>query len=265
MRAAQPLKSSWCSSHARHRRRVPHLVGRHRLTRATHRIRTLALRASHRGGVSRRPGRQRATRGPASVALGEHRDLGGDALRRTRFPDRPTAATARRACSGIFSPRWPAWSAAPSFTYHEPLTALTDTAAWLLIAAAAVFALTKIKTSRAGSHHWRLSASASSRSRRQRRWCRTLPATPAWPESRRSRPCAHAAPRRLRSRGTADRHHLRPAAPRACCRCHHGVVARSASGQSARTATHSHDSQRARVAAGGRLPSRSGLDRRPAR
>jgi hypothetical protein len=79
------------------------------------------------------------------------------------------------------SPRWPAWSAAPSFIYHEPLTALIDTVAWLLLAAAAGVVLSRIKTTRVGIASLAalcvgfiaVSAGAA--------LVPHLPATPAWP------------------------------------------------------------------------------------
>jgi len=49
------------------------------------------------------------------------------------------------------SPRWPAWSMAPSFIYHEPLTALAHTAVWLLLAAVSAAVLSKVRTNRAST------------------------------------------------------------------------------------------------------------------
>ena len=163
------------------------------------------------------------------------------------------------------SPRWPAWSAAPSFIYHEPLTALTDTAAWLLIAAAAVFALTRIKTTRAGIASLASLAVGFIAVTTAAALVPRLPATPAWPERRRARPRAHAAPRRLRSRGTA-----RSASPTTRCASCLLPTSPRASSLEVRPGSRLEPqpirviAQRARVAAGGRLPSRRRLDRRPA-
>jgi hypothetical protein len=48
------------------------------------------------------------------------------------------------------SPRWPAWSSAPSFIYHEPPAAFLATAIWVAFAALAAFVLTRTRSTRAG-------------------------------------------------------------------------------------------------------------------
>ena len=48
------------------------------------------------------------------------------------------------------SPRWPLWTIAPSFIQHEAPTALTHSALWLLLAAAAAVAIGRLRTTRAG-------------------------------------------------------------------------------------------------------------------
>jgi hypothetical protein len=49
------------------------------------------------------------------------------------------------------SPRWPAWTAVPSFIYHEPLTAWLSTGLWLALAAGAAIVLARVRASRAGA------------------------------------------------------------------------------------------------------------------
>jgi len=48
------------------------------------------------------------------------------------------------------SPRWPAWSLAPSFIYHEAPTALLHTGIWLLLATLSALALARFRTPRPG-------------------------------------------------------------------------------------------------------------------
>lgn len=49
------------------------------------------------------------------------------------------------------SPRWPAWTAAPSFIYHEAPTALAHTAVWLLVASLAAIILRRVRTTQPGA------------------------------------------------------------------------------------------------------------------
>jgi hypothetical protein len=49
------------------------------------------------------------------------------------------------------SPRWPAWTLAPSFIHHEAGTAIVHTLVWLALAAAAAFVLGRIRTAAFGT------------------------------------------------------------------------------------------------------------------
>jgi hypothetical protein len=48
------------------------------------------------------------------------------------------------------SPRWPAWTAVPSFIYHEPATALFSVALWVLLAALTAALIRRVRTGSPG-------------------------------------------------------------------------------------------------------------------
>jgi hypothetical protein len=49
------------------------------------------------------------------------------------------------------SPRWPAWTLAPSYIHHEAPTAILHTGLWLTLAGAAAFLLSRVRTARSGA------------------------------------------------------------------------------------------------------------------
>jgi hypothetical protein len=49
------------------------------------------------------------------------------------------------------SPRWPAWTIAPTFIHHEAPTAIFHSALWLVLAGAAAFVLGRVRTTRPGA------------------------------------------------------------------------------------------------------------------
>jgi hypothetical protein len=49
------------------------------------------------------------------------------------------------------SPRWPAWTIAPTFIHHEAPTAILHSALWLVLAFAAAFLLGRVRTTRPGA------------------------------------------------------------------------------------------------------------------
>jgi hypothetical protein len=79
------------------------------------------------------------------------------------------------------SPRWPAWSTAPSFIVHEPLTALAHTLVWLVLAAAAAAALSRVTTTKPGVAALTSTAVTCSALTAAVLIVPLLPATPAWP------------------------------------------------------------------------------------
>ncbi len=79
------------------------------------------------------------------------------------------------------SPRWPAWSAAPSFIYHEPLTALAATGVWLVLAAVAAYLLGRIRVTRSGSAALAATAVCGMALLTGAILVPRLPAEPAWP------------------------------------------------------------------------------------
>jgi len=79
------------------------------------------------------------------------------------------------------SPRWPAWSAAPSFIYHEPPTALAATAVWLTLALLTGFALSRVRTTRAGAASLAAMAGGGVATLAGLLIVPQLPAAPAWP------------------------------------------------------------------------------------
>ncbi len=79
------------------------------------------------------------------------------------------------------SPRWPAWTAAPSFTYHEPLTALAHTAVWLGLAVVTAVVLTRIRTARPGVASLAAIGGCSSALLAGALVVPLVPVTPAWP------------------------------------------------------------------------------------
>ena len=79
------------------------------------------------------------------------------------------------------SPRWAAWSAAPSFIYHEAPAAMAETAIWLAIAAIAAIALARVKPTQAGLASLAAITVGTGATLAGALIVPLLPATPAWP------------------------------------------------------------------------------------
>ncbi|MGQ0737308.1 MAG: hypothetical protein ACT4QD_27140 [Acidobacteriota bacterium] len=79
------------------------------------------------------------------------------------------------------SPRWPAWSAAPSFIQHEAPTAMLHAAAWLALAAAAALVLGRVRTPRPGVASAAALAGSGTVLLAAALLVPVLPADPAWP------------------------------------------------------------------------------------
>jgi hypothetical protein len=79
------------------------------------------------------------------------------------------------------SPRWPAWSAAPSFIYHEAPTALAATAVWIALAAAAAFVLGRLRPASAGVASLLALTVCAVAALAGATIVARLPVTPAWP------------------------------------------------------------------------------------
>ena len=93
-------------------------------------------------------------------------------------------ANARDGTSALLeylSPRWAAWSAAPSFIYHEAPTALASTGIWLAIAAIAALALARVRTTQAGMASLAALTISVVATFAGATIVPLLPATPAWP------------------------------------------------------------------------------------
>jgi hypothetical protein len=80
------------------------------------------------------------------------------------------------------SPRWPAWTLAPSFIYHEATTALLHTAAWLALAGIAAVMLHRFRTARPGAAALAASVITSVSLLVAMIVMPRLPLSPAWPE-----------------------------------------------------------------------------------
>ena len=79
------------------------------------------------------------------------------------------------------SPRWPAWTVAPSFIYHETSHALLRSMAWLALAAGTALLLHRVRTPRPGSASLATIAIASGALAVAMVVMPLLPASPAWP------------------------------------------------------------------------------------
>ena len=79
------------------------------------------------------------------------------------------------------SPRWAAWSAAPSFIYHEAPMALATTAIWLTLAAIAAIALARVQANHAGLASLAALAVGAATAFAGAMIVPLVPATPAWP------------------------------------------------------------------------------------
>jgi hypothetical protein len=79
------------------------------------------------------------------------------------------------------SPRWPAWTIAPSFIFHEAPTALLHTAVWLVLTALAAFALRRLRTQTPGMASLAAMAIGSAALVAAAIIVPRIPATPAWP------------------------------------------------------------------------------------
>jgi hypothetical protein len=80
------------------------------------------------------------------------------------------------------SPRWPVWTAAPSFILHEPPTALGRVAVWIAAAVAAAVALSRISTARRGLASIAAIATVTGAVTLGVLVAANLPADPAWPD-----------------------------------------------------------------------------------
>ena len=208
---------------ARHGRRVPHLVGRHRGAGPADRLGPAAADAADRRRVSRRAGRLATPRGAASAAVDRrrHRDHAGvrqDGLLINNGRDGTSALL------DCWSPRWELWTLAPTLHrastgpspgctrpggWSSPLAAafvLSQSAQPLAPASSALVAVRHLRrgAARDRDHHAAAARGAADAARR----------------SRRAR--AAGRPRRLRRARTAGVDDLRPACARArppkCCR-----------------------------------------------
>lgn len=80
------------------------------------------------------------------------------------------------------SPRWPAWTLAPSFIYHEAPTALLHTALWLVLAGAAAVVLHRFRTAWPGAAALAAIVITSASVLVAALVMPRLPLSPAWPE-----------------------------------------------------------------------------------
>ena len=215
------------------------------------------------------PAGQRPARRAASAAVAEHRHRRLSCWSLSRAFSSPTAATARRACSSTFRRGGRRGPLAPSFIYHEPLTALAHTLAWLALAAIAAAVISFASRARHARHrrrslrHRRRVSGAWRRGRHRAACCR--PRQP-WPAVDVARTARTAAARRVRSRRAAGRHRIQPIAfiVRATSSCS-PRRSKWPPGSRARAAADARAAQRPRLAAGGTLPSRGRVERRAAR
>lgn len=79
------------------------------------------------------------------------------------------------------SPRWPAWSLAPSFIYHEAWTALAQTAVWLILAGAAAAVVARWRAAHAGTASLAAAATAAAAMVVAVVMMPRLPLSPPWP------------------------------------------------------------------------------------
>jgi hypothetical protein len=80
------------------------------------------------------------------------------------------------------SPRWPAWTLAPSFIHHEAPTAIFHTALWLALAGAAAFVLSRVRTALFGAASLAALVIAAASMLVAMVVMPRLPLSPPWPE-----------------------------------------------------------------------------------
>jgi hypothetical protein len=80
------------------------------------------------------------------------------------------------------SPRWPAWTLAPTFIHHEAPTAIFHTVVWLALAGCAAFVLSRVRTALSGTASLAAIVIAAASLLVAMVVIPLLPLTPAWPE-----------------------------------------------------------------------------------
>jgi hypothetical protein len=79
------------------------------------------------------------------------------------------------------SPRWPAWTVAPSFIHHEAVTAIVHSLAWIALATSAAFLLTRVRNTRPGAASLAAMAVTAGALLLASVVMPLLPLSPAWP------------------------------------------------------------------------------------